>query len=293
MTIAFPYRTVRDDNVTTGDWLLVGRDGQPYPIVGSIPGWDYDTELRVRRRLQLKPLRILDETGLTDQPVELRLNVVTLTGPTSYRNLQLCLEIPLVENWFQDIDLRLDSRKLAEALTLRTEVVLGDRLDHGLRFVASAAGSRLFHDSQKIQLEGSLGRFPMELLDFDASLPGLRASNAMWYLDWDPTRPESHFLGTVLLYINSANDEIAERVRNMEPAVMSILRCDVIRAMCEVMLRSDDFLAGFHYFDSDTVGGQVRDWLVAAFGDVMPEVLVMLLRSSPGRFEARLQEAFS
>jgi hypothetical protein len=178
-------------------------------------------------------------------------------------------------------------------LTLKTEIVLGDAIEHQMPFVASAAGSRLYQDIHKIQLEGSLGRFPMELVEFSTSFRGLRASNAMWYLDWDPSRPESLFLGRVLLYINASNPDMAEKIRNMEPATMSILRCDVIRAMCEGMLQNEDFIAGYEHFESDTVGGQVREWLVAAFDDVSPETLKIIMQSSPGRFEARIQEAFS
>ncbi len=293
MTIAFPFKTASEETVSVSGWMLHGNGAEPEPILGSIPGWDYDTELVISREVELTPSGILDETGLAGQEVELMLNVIALTGPSCYRKIVFSAQIPSNDSWTCDIDLTLDSRELAESLTLKTEIVLGVPVDHELPFVASARGSRLYQDIEKIQLEGSLGRFPMELVDFGESIPGLRAGNAMWYLDWDPGRPEARFLGAVLLYINASHQEMAERIRNMEPVITSVLRCDVIRTMCEGMLRNEEFVAGSGHFDADTVGGQVNEWLTEAFEDMSTEALKIMMQSSPGRFEARIQEAFS
>jgi hypothetical protein len=293
MTVAFPFNTASQETVSFSEWMMRGDDTEPEPIQGSIPGWDYDTDLAIGRHVELKPLEILNETGLAGHQVELMLNVIVLTGPSCYRTVAFSERIPSNDRWACNIDLTLNSRELAESLTLKTEIVLAVPVDHELPFVASAIGSRLYEDIEKIQLEGSLGRFPMELVDFGESIPGLRAGNAMWYLDWDPGRPEARFLGAVLLYINASQQEMADRIRNMEPVITSVLRCDVIRTMCEGMLRNEEFVTGSDHFDVDTVGGQVNEWLTEAFENMSTEALKMMMRSSPGRFEARIQEAFS
>lgn len=293
MTIVFPHKTIGETCCRVGEWILLGEDGKALPIRGALSGWDYDTKLVLQRHIELEPLRALEETGFEGKEVDLRLNVISLTGPNCYRSLVSTHEVPLIDDWRHDIEISMNSGDLAETLTLKTEITLRSTIEHKMPFVASTVGSRLYLDTEKIQLEGNLGRFPMEHVDFKKSMPGLRANEAMWYLDWDPSRPDSRFLGAVLLYINASQQEVSERIRTMDPVLMAVLRCDVIRTMCEGMLQNEEFVSGFDHFDSDTLGGQVRDWLVAAFDDTIPDVLKNMMQNSPGRFEARIQKAFS
>lgn len=291
--LAFPYKTIPEELCAFEQWERFDKHGDAEPVSDHIAGWDYDSHMDFGRSVKLHPKEIRTSLGLTDADTNLSVIITAETGPTSYRWLASQLDVPNASEWRHDIRFAVSSVHLAQRLSLITEVVLSKRVSNAGRFVPCEPGSRLFRDSQVIQLEGSLGRFPMEMIDFKQGLPFLGSSHALWYLDWDPSRPESQFLGTVLLYINSGHPEVSNLVQAAEPTILSILRCDVIRAMCQAMLPNEEFLANFADYDTDTVGGQVREWLLLAFGDEKPELLQSKLDSSPGRFEARLQSTFS
>lgn len=291
--LAFPYKTIPEELCAFGPWERFDDHGDAEPVSDHIAGWDYDSHMDFGRSIELYPKEACKRLGLTDADSSLSIIVTAETGPTSYRWLVSRLDVPDVPEWRHDLRFAVSSVHLAQRLSLVTEVVLSKRASNAGRFVPRAPGSRLFRELKIIQLEGALGRFPMEMIDFRHGLPFLASSQALWYLDWDPSRPESQFLGTVLLYINSGHPEVSNLVQAAEPTVLSILRCDVIRAMCQAMLSNEEFLANFGDYDTDTVGGQIREWLLLAFGDEKPELLLSKLESSPGRFESRLQSTFS
>jgi hypothetical protein len=274
-------------------WERFDHLGEPEPVDDQIAGWDYDSHMEFGRSIELRPREAVESIGLTKSAADLSVIVTAETGPTSYRWLVARTDVPGTSEWKHDIRFSIESAHLAQRLSLVTEVVLAKQIPDPGRFVPNRFGSRLFRDAKIIQLEGSLGRFPMEMIDFRKGLPFLQAPDALWYLDWDPSRPESQFLGTVLLYVNSAHPEVSNLVQAAEPTILSILRCDVIRAMSQAMLQNEEFLASYADYGTDTVGGQVREWLLMAFGDQKPVLLRSKLESAPGRFEAQLQSVFS
>lgn len=290
---AFPYKTVPTELYVLGPWQRHDRDSNAQGVNDQIKGWDYDAHLKLARSINMQPASALDVLGLDPSVAHLALIVTAETGPTGYRWLAYQTDVPNNHEWHHEICFEVDSSHLSQQLTLVTEIVLAKRIPEAGSFTPKELGSRLLRDIHAIQLEGSLGRFPMEMVDFQKALPMLRAPHALWYLDWDPARPESQLLGTVLLYINSAHPD-ASRLRDLaEPSLVSALRCDIIRTMCQAMLRNEDFLVNYSEYDANTVGGQVREWLRLAFGDQKPEVILSRLDASPGRFEAQLQSTFN
>ena len=290
---AFPYKTIPRELCEIENWQRIDPHENAEAVGDHIPGWDYDSHLSFGRSLKLNPKAIIESIGINGQNPKMTAIVNAETGPTSYRWTVSRVDIPQETEWVHDFQFDIDSVHLAQRLTLTTEIVLASSISDPGAFSAHQLGSRLYRDVHTVQLEGSLGRFPMEMLDFEKGLPFLQAPNALWYLDWDPSRPESQFLGTVLLYINSGHPEVSNLIQAAEPTILSILRCDVIRTMCEVMLRSDEFVSNYADYDTDTVGGQVREWLFLAYGEEKPAILQTKLDNSPGRFEARIQSAFS
>lgn len=290
---AFPYKTIPTEMCFLGEWERLDTNGNAESIGDDIAGWDYDSHMELGRSVKLEPRSIMKELGLNRPDTRMSVVVTAETGPTSYRWIVSRTDIPQDLKWQADLRINLKSAHLAQRLSLATEIVLATRISKARPFTPKDLGSRLYRDVKVIQLEGSLGRFPMDMLDFGKGLPFLQASEALWYLDWDPSRPESQFLGTVLLYINSAHPKVSNLVQAAEPTLLAILRCDVIRAMCEALLQNEEFVLNYSDFQLDTVGGQVREWLMVAFGDEKPELLQSRLDSAPGRFEARIQSAFS
>ena len=291
--LAFPYRTVPEELCELSAWERFDPQGNSEPVGDSIAGWDYDSQLDLGRTIKFHPKSVVKSLGLNPQDASISVVVTAETGPTSYRWLVSRTNVPDVGSWTNEIRFEVVSANLAQRLSLTTEILLAKNVESKEAFTPKCLGNRLFRDVQVLQLEGSLGRFPMEMIDFQKGLPFLQASNSLWYLDWDPSRPESQFLGTVRLYINSAHPEVSNLVQAAEPTILSILRCDVIRAMCEAMLQNEEFVSDYADFDVDMVGGQVREWLQLAYGAVKPELLKSKLDSSPGRFEARIQSTFS
>jgi hypothetical protein len=290
---AFPYKTVPEELVELGPWERFDQHGDAETVGEDIAGWDYDSHMEFGRSIKFHPKTIIKSLGLKSTDSGLSVIVTAETGPTSYRWLVSRADVPDAATWKHDIRFEVSSANLAQRLSLTTEIILAGEVGKPATFAPSESGSRLFRDVQVLQLEGSLGRFPMEMIDFQKGLPFLQAPHALWYLDWDPSRPESQFLGTVLLYINSAHPEVSNLVQAAEPTIISVLSCDVIRAMCESMLQNEDFVANYADFETDMVGGQVREWLQLAYGGERPELIKSKLDSSPGRFEARIQSTFS
>lgn len=292
-TIAFPFRTVNDQTVVLEDWKYQDQEDLLRSASSGISGWDYDASMTLTTSVKLNPMKLVELAGMKGLDAEISLVVSASTGPSKHRWIAYRTDIPMEEGWEDEILLELDSTLMAERIILQTDIILTNDLPSSESFVARHAGSRLFSNRTVIQLEGSLDRFPMDMLPFGTSLRFLGAPSALWYLDWDPSRPDSQFLGTVLLYINSDHEDIAKLVQEADPAIMSTLKCDVIRSMCQALLRNDEFVSQYAEFESGTVGGQVRDWLVFAFDDQGPNTLRSQLDSYPSRFEARLQDRFS
>lgn len=293
MTIALPYRIADPKRIALGAWHLIRDDiAEKEEITDHIPGWDYNFGLNLCRSLEIDSPGIARDVGLEGLTTSFVLQIVALTGPATFRRIVYHQRIPANEVWRKEILVSFDSTSLADSLTLVTEIVLPDTVDHSLNFVPSMAGSRLHTARESLALDGRLDRFPMALVDFQRTLPDLQIRHSMWYLDWDPSRPESRFLGTVLLYINSANKDFAERIINQDTPSIAALRCDVIRTMCENLLRNRDFLETCDLYEPDTVGGQVREWLTEAFGSTGLEIVRRMMENSPGRFEARIQDSF-
>lgn len=292
-TIAFPYRIVNDETVALEDWKYWDDEGLPKSASNGIPGWDYDAPIVLTTSVSLNPMELVELSGMSGLGAEVSLMVSVSTGPSKHRWIEYRTDIPMEDSWEQGIRMELNSASMAEQLILQTDIILANDLSSTESFVARHAGSRLFSNRTVIQLEGSLDRFPMDMLTFGTSLRFLGAPSALWYLDWDPSRPDSQFLGTVLLYINSDHEDIARLVQAADPAILSTLKCDVIRAMCQALLRNEEFVSQYAEYESGTVGGQVRDWLVFAFDDQGPKTLKSQLNSDPSRFEARLQDRFS
>ena len=292
MTVAFPYRTTSPERIALEHWRLVRDENTEEKVTDHIAGWDYHLDLELRRSAAIDSPGVARDVGLDGLTSGFLLQIVALTGPASSRRVALSRRIPANETWEEELVVSLDSTTLADSLTLVTELVLPETIEHSLSFVPSMAGSRLYSVRETLDLERSPGRFPMELVDFERSLSELRASRSMWYLDWDPSRPESRLLGTVVLYINSANAAFTERILSQDAATTAALRCDVIRTMCEHLLRNRDFQEDYDLYEPDTVGGQVREWLIAAFGSTGLGIVRQMMESSPGRFEARIQDTF-
>ena len=292
-TVAFPYRTIPPELIKLGGWQRFDRQGAAATIDDCIPNWDYDSHIDFGRSIELQPNAIIKNLEINDPKVNMSLIVTAETGPTSYRKTVFRTNVPQYPTWQHNIRFSIDSSQLAQRLSLATAIVLAGDVKGAGPITPSRHGSRLYRDSYVIQLEGSLGRFPMEMLDFRKGLPFLQAPEALWYLDWDPSRPESHFLGTVLLYVNSGHPEVSNLIQAAEPTILSILRCDVIRTMCQTMLQNDEFISDYSDYETESVGGQVREWLLHAFGDENPAMLSTKLENSPSRFESRLQSAFS
>jgi len=190
------------------------------------------------------------------------------------------------------VRVELAGERLAEAVHLTTGIHLDGEGHLGSVLAPRRKGSRLWEEARTILLEGSLGRFPMEAVDFKAAFGHLGLGKARWYLKWEPRRWDWAFMGNVQLFLNESDADLMAELHDREGSLLSAITSDVVRQMTSALVSSEDYRNEIEDLPTWTVGGVVRQWMEMAFPDDSIEVLAGLFHNDPGRFDARLQAVF-
>ncbi len=285
-----PFARPSEAVVELGPWLL--EDEAEWRLLPRyLPDWDYQTDLALRRRLQVDLDRLRNESWL-EPGVPIAVVVEWRTSTAQFIGCAYRAVIP--ESAEMTIDFVLAGTDLSGRLTLTTRVVVAKSVETGRAFVAKHGGDVLLEDSADVDLQGTASRLPVYVVDFAEQ--GLD-EDASWHVEISPD-PSQPAASGVRLYLNKDHSEIVDAaVRAAKPTpvqkrLLGWLRADVARTLVEAGLRAD-WLTQLPSFvdDPESLGASVAALISNLFGEEHPEAIAQLRDTDPGRFGSRLQGA--
>lgn len=287
---ALPYRRPAEDVVDADSWHLVTEDGE-LSIPEALPHWDYQMNLRLRRKVRVDVGRARVESGLPPDAVLTLAAVWTSTG-SSLRGPAAAVRIDGRGPVEVELTAELQGSDLGGDLLLDTALVLAEaNVSRGMS-APRRAGSVLWSDRTSLRLQGDAPQFPMGVVDFgNTSFP----DGAAWHLQIS-SNLHAATMGSLLLLINERNSatatafENAAKPRPVDRIVLSAVYADAARVMIEHALRSDEF-SDEAVFPDDTLGGT----LLSLFHHLFPGSSINDVRlrrnRSPSLFASDLQAA--
>lgn len=286
--IALPYLTAGHGRIAAGAW--VGSDGRRVDVM---PDWDYGTEVRVSRGLDLDLAGIRSDCSL-DGDARLAITVVWRSTKTGARGALPATVLPdTAGHWLGEIRVRLDGAELGGELRLNTRLLLASGGNGASGLAPHLVGSVLWQDRHTILLQGGGARFPMEVVDFTAAR--LPAARAAWYLHWPRDDLHQPVLGALRLYINDGHPMMrallnGELTTELAAAVVSMMRFEAVRSLVTAVLGDDEFIDDPVAYADGSVGALLRRMLNAYWPDQTVTSLKNHLVVRPEAFNSELQE---
>lgn len=286
----YPYRLATSDAVGGEDWRVFVNTIEMNPP-SQVPGWDYNTNLSVRRSMTIDTTTVRESAGL---PSGSALSLVVIWESTGSRQQVCCLRRELPSEGTHPIEIEIDLRgsDLGGTVTLITSIVLAEQRTSVEPFTAHLPGSELWGDRFDILLEEERDLFPIAIIDF--ALTDFPES-AAWYLEISGTL-EAPASGSLLLCVNKANKAAAQAFTNlMNPtpvdlAITSSAYADVTRTLIEYALTLDDFDEDSDYPD-DSLGAALQGIVRRFFEGRNVEDVQRLRSSDPTGFASEIQAA--
>ncbi|MEV4062203.1 hypothetical protein [Nonomuraea dietziae] len=261
------------------------------PLPESLPDWDYQMDLHLRRKVHVDLDRARSEAGL---PPETTLALAATWTATGSNLRGPAYRIRLEGSGPGEIEMVTYHRgsDLGGILVLDTALVLAEALASGTSSAPRRAGSVLWSDRRSLRLQGDAPQFPMAVIDFaKTSFP----ASAAWHLQISGNL-HGATMGSLLLLVNEQNIIAATAFKNaakpraIDKVVLSAVYADAARIMIEHALRHDDFRDGATFPD-DTLGST----LLSLFHQLFPGSSINDVRlradRSPSLFASELQAA--
>lgn len=286
--IALPFLTAAGGRIAPGAWI--GTDGRR---VDLMPDWDYGTEVRISRAVELDLAGIRSDCLLA-RAARLAITVVWRSTKTATRGASPATMLPETDDhWSGEIRLRLDGAELGGELRLNTRLLLASETGASSGLAPHLVGSVLWQDRHTILLEGGGARFPMEVVDFAAAR--LPAARAAWYLHWPREDLHQPVLGALRLYLNDGHPMMrallnGELTTELAAGVVSMMRYDAVRSLVTAVLADDEFIDDVGAYADGSVGALLRRLLNAYWPDQSPTSLRNHLMVAPEAFNSELQE---
>lgn len=222
-----PYFIPDSETVRWDPWALA-TDGDWVPMPDAVNGWDPDTDLKIRRTVQIDPSRFTTETGLNIGQVVVTTSWISSTTAMSGAEAPL----PVPESGLVVAEAVMRGERLGGVMSLRSTVALA-RAGAQRPGVAHMPGSVLAEHSRRVALEGSMSMFPVHDIDFAYTR---LSADASWHLETstDLTAP---FLGTFQLLLNNRDAELMSAVaRGSKDKRQQALRDELQQGVAAVLL---------------------------------------------------------
>ncbi|GAA0624473.1 hypothetical protein [Kribbella sandramycini] len=266
-------------------------DEEQIPLPSHLPDWDYRTDIRLRRTVQVDVGALRTGAGLPpDAPIALAV-VWTATG-SGLRSSPCRIPIKAADTESVHLDVRIAGADLGGLLILETVAVLDDRMPAAAPISPRRAGSVLWRERCELRLQGDAPQFPLAIVDFGrTSFP----NDAGWHLQISPNLSAAT-MGAMLLLINERNQAAmsafknAAKPRAVDKAVLSTIYMDVARTMVEHALRSEEFSETADYED-ETLGATLTALVDQLFPGISIGDLRLRMENAPAHFASEIQAA--
>lgn len=289
---AFPFLVLPDELMGFRGWMI-GDPGQPLiPATDVLEGWDYERDLEVTFTIDLDPVAAGNALSIASD--ELCLAVVMKAGTgsgTLPRRVERVASGRIDSaNSTCTLSAVIPAWRLSGRLCLEAAVLLESGT--GAELSPTIPGSRLWTNKKDILLEdGGESRFPIEVVSFSETFRGQGHEAAPWYVHWRAGNMYADFAGSVRVYVNSDDEQIAARfVAGDAPTLQAILG-DVMLQMVSAALDIPDCRETLEDCGEGTVGRQILNWIEMAFPDQSIGSIRGSRDSTPGRFNAILHSA--
>ena len=292
--IAKPFLTIPDDALKFEGWLI-GEPDTPLSHAGAIyEPWDYARDLCAFVSIELDFDAIGEGLEVDADHLVIHAYHSYGTGPGNVTRLkrtlksyELTKETPLAE--FEDL---LTASQLSGRVRLSLDLILGEDIKGYSSISPVLAGSRLWNASHDILLEGGgSALFPLENVSFSKVFKGRTFETAPWFLDWHAESFHADFAGAIRLFINTDNEDTAQRIAEGDLATLQALMSDVMNQLCSGALDSQEYLDAFEEFPEESLGSQVKFWLENAFPSMSLVEIVSQRQIQPNIFAASLLAA--
>lgn len=287
---ALPYRRLRDTSLKATEWAIDPDTERERELPMNLPDWDYQMDLSIRRRLAFDRNEVARETGLAVD-VPLAVSVRWSAMPSLLRGSAAW--VPLARGQADvNVTVTIPGERLGGRVEIETLVVLASALEPRPG-TAHRLGSSLWKDSCEVWLQGDAPLFPVAVIPFSRSG---HPEESAWFVELghDLHAPA---MGATQLLLNQEHRAVMAALqhqgnpRDVDSAVLSVLRTDVVRGMLEHALNDDSFGMGESYA-KDTLGailqGLVRTYLPTYTYDGLAEIRRMR-QTDPPMFAAVVQ----
>ena len=281
-----PFARVRE--LELSPWrLLRGEDLVDVPE--ALEDWDASADLHFSREVEIPHDVLISQTGLCAGSF---VRICSGWFCELSRTRRIASELELELNPGARVRGRfvcpVPGRSVARTIQLETRIVLISRAAQSLAVSARLPGSLLFQDAIEVKLEGVGSRFPMEWVDFETTI---YPDSAPWALVWDRENLEAAALGAIRLYLNAGSALITKELGptgSTNPFLEDALELDLVRSLIEGALENPEFMANPKAYESESVGGMLRNLIRRTFGE-SPRAVRELRRTNPSAFDADLK----
>lgn len=290
---AYPWLQAGKSSIFAEPWNYSLSDGDPLPLADFLKDWDYQSRLRLLRRIRVDLDKLHGDIAADPGNWEFEVQVEIGTGQgTLPRRMVSTVSRPInEEDQSIELNIAVPSKDLSNQIILNTSLILSKAGSTSNALSPKRAGARLWHDRKDCRLEGQETRFPMEAVSFRKLFPGRPQEKALWYLRWDPQRLDQDFHGAIRLYINSDNESFLESVKQEDENALQVMLGSVLAQIVASVVNSDQNEEYLSMSEPGTLGAQIGNWTRLAFGDVPLQQVRSTLELRPGDFHAALQAA--
>ncbi|PPF72770.1 hypothetical protein [Rathayibacter sp. AY1E6] len=253
-----PYRTPSPATISWSAPDLLDGDAW-VPLRDEIEGWDPSIDLVVRGSVEIDPRAVETETGLTLREMALAVS----WSSSSSRFRAAAPRIPLADAGVTDFTVTMPGARLDGKVEITTAVVALPNADVGAG-TARRRGSVLAERRYSVALEGTIGMFPVEVVDFvKTRLPNA----ASWHLETSQELDQA-FLAGFRLQINERDAELTKAIGSRRPTDREKMLLDSLEeGVLGLLLESASMLQHDlmeNDWEKETVGHVLRSLLTRA-----------------------------
>lgn len=289
--IAFPYPRAPRASVLAPPWRVV-VGGAEQMLAETLKDWDPATPIRFLRDVHVDVDALAAVCNL-GQGARLMLATTWRSNTTGLRRVLCSAEFGLTRGSVTvHCNAIVAPYELGGTLDLRTRLVFGSG-ELARRPGPVRPGSVLWSEAVKVVLEGDAARFPVEVIDFEAT--NRFAAGAPWALVLALDDLDAPATNAVRLYLNSGH---ALAVAALTPGdlaspgglVEAMLNFDVARALVNRALDSDAIRnSDADSFEEESIGRTLAALVRVLWPDESAPALRRSRENDPDRFETELK----